>query len=472
MDDDEKPSGVTSPPADHLADGLPPKERRWAMLALMMATVMAVLDGSIANVALPTIARDLQTDAANSIWVVNAYQLSILLCLLPFSSFGDIYGYRRVFLAGLVVFVIGSACCALSSSLPLLVASRVVQGIGAAGIMSVNGALVRLIHPRAQLGRGIGMIALVVSATSAAGPTVASGILSVASWSWLFGVNLPLGLLTLWLTFRRVPATPRLPYRFDWWGAALCMTTFGLLIAGLDGLGHGAPLMLVAAEIVIAMALGVFLVRWQTRVAMPILAVDLFRRPIFALSVATSICSFSAASMGLISLPFYFIEVLGRSQMEAGLLMTPWPVFSALTALIAGRLADRYPVQLLGCLGLGSLCAGLTLLAFLPPQPDFWTIAWRMALCGLGFALFQSPNNRVLMTSTPRERSGAASGVLSSARLLGQTIGAALTALTFHAVGGGAEGASDAILVGAGAAALAFVLSALRKSGDAAEKPA
>jgi DHA2 family multidrug resistance protein-like MFS transporter len=302
--------------------------------------------------------------------------------------------------------------------------------------------------------------------TSAAGPTVASGILAFASWPWLFGVNLPLGLLTLWLTFRRVPATPRLPYRFDWWGALLCMATFGLLIAGVDGLGHGAPLLLVAAEIALSLALGLFLVRWQARVAMPILAVDLFRRPIFALSVATSVCSFSAASMGLISLPFYFVEVLGRSQVEAGLLMTPWPLFSAMTALIAGRLADRYPVQLLGCLGLGSLCAGLTLLAFLPPQPEFWNIAWRMALCGLGFALFQSPNNRVLMSSAPRERSGAASGVLSSARLLGQTIGAAMTALTFHVVGGGAEGAADAILVGAGAAAAAFVLSALRKSGD------
>jgi len=364
-----------------------------------------------------------------------------------------------------VVFLVGCVCCALAPTLPLLVAARVLEGIGAAGIMSVNGALVRLIHPRAQLGRGIGMIALVVSVTSAAGPTIASAVLSVASWSWLFALNIPLGLATIWMTVGRVPATPRLPHRFDAMGAVLCMATIGLLIAGVDGLGHGAPPWLIAMELAGALIFGVILVRWEGKVPLPILAVDLFRRPIFSLSVATSICSFSAASLGLISLPFYYVEVLGRSQVEAGLLMTPWPVFSAMTALIAGRLADRYPVRILGCAGMAALCAGLTFLALLPPEPEAWNIVWRTALCGLGFALFQSPNNRVLMSSAPRERSGAASGVLATARLMGQTIGAALAALSFH-IAAGAAGASIAIFVGAGAAAAAFVISALRKSGD------
>lgn len=450
-----------------LTDGLPTSQRHWAMVALMLGTVMAVLDGSIANVALPTIARDLSVDAADSIWVVNAYQLSILLLLLPFASLGDIYGYKRVYVLGLVVFLVGCVCCALAPTLPLLVAARVAEGIGAAGIMSVNGALVRLIYPRVQLGRAIGMIALVVSATSASGPTIASAILSVASWSWLFVLNIPLGLITLWLTLGRVPATPRLPHRFDACGALLCMATIGLLIAGVDGLGHGSPPWLIAAELAAALIFGLILVRWENKVPLPILAVDLFRRPIFSLSVATSICSFTAASLGLISLPFYFVEVLGRSQVEAGLLMTPWPVLSAITAPIAGRLADRYPVQILGCVGLASLCVGLTSLALLPPDPQAWNIAWRMALCGLGFALFQSPNNRVLMSSAPRERSGAASGVLSTARLMGQTIGAALAALSFH-IAAGAEGATIAICVGAGAAAAAFTISALRKSGETA----
>ena len=170
-----------------------------------------MLDGAIANVALPTIARDLDASPASSIWVVNAYQLAVTISLLPLASLGDIYGYRRVYQYGLIVFTVASLGCALSDSLLTLTIARIVQGFGAAGIMSVNGALVRFIYPRRWLGRGVGLNATIGSIASAVGPTVAAGILSVAPWPWLFAVNVPIGVGGDSDRLPRAAATPTAP---------------------------------------------------------------------------------------------------------------------------------------------------------------------------------------------------------------------------------------------------------------------
>ena len=159
------------------SDGLPQRERTWAFVTIALALTMAVLDGSIVNVALPNIAKDLQIEPAAVIWVINAYQLAIVAALLPLASLGEIVGYKRVYWTGLALFTVGSLACALSPSLTVLVGARVLQGFGAAGIMSVNSALVRFIYPQATLGRGLGRNALVVALSSAAGPTIAALIL-------------------------------------------------------------------------------------------------------------------------------------------------------------------------------------------------------------------------------------------------------------------------------------------------------
>lgn len=450
-----------------MADGLPQPQRFWAILTISLGLMMAVLDGAIANIALPAIARELDTTAAASIWVVNAYQLAIMVSLLPFSSLGDLFGYRHVYRVGMAVFVVASLCCVLSDSLTTLVLSRILQGFGAAGIMSVNGALVRYTYPRASFGFGIGLNALIVATTSAAGPTIASAILAVGSWQWLFAINVPIGILTLSLALWSLPRTDRAPHKFDVVSAVLSALTFGLLILGVDGIGHGQAPALIAVEFVAALAFGILLVRRQAGLTFPLLPVDLFRRPAFSLSAGTSVCSFAAQSLAAVSLPFYFIEVLGRSQVETGLLMTPWPLAIAVAAPIAGRLADRYPAGVLGTIGLVLLSLGLGLIALLPDHPSAADIVWRMVLCGIGFGMFQSPNNRLLMSSAPITRSGGASGVLSTARLLGQTSGAALVGLSFGlanvANGGGiASGVSIAVGVGAGFAALAAIISSLR----------
>jgi DHA2 family multidrug resistance protein-like MFS transporter len=445
------------------ADGLPVPQRYWAVSAIAIALTMAVLDSSIANVALPTISKDLNIRPADSIWIVNAYQLAVTVSLFPLASLGDIFGYRRVYLSGLAVFTVASLACAMSDSLLTLTLARVVQGLGAAGLMSVNIALIRFIYPYNLLGRGVGYNALIVAVSSAAGPSLAALILSAASWQWLFAINVPLGLLALIVAWRALPVTPQADRKFDALSALLNALTFGLLIGGITGLDDSQHRALVVAELGAALVLGFFLIRRQLSQEAPLLPVDLLKLPVFALSVVTSVCSFGAQSIAYVSLPFYFQDVIGRTQGETGLLMTPWPLAIAVIAPISGRLADRYDPGILAAAGLAVLAVGLGLLAIMPADPTLADISWRMALCGLGFGLFQSPNNKVLITSAPRERSGGASGIQATARLLGQTLGAALVGLIFGLVPDHGRGTVIAVGLAAGAAALAGVASGLRR---------
>ena len=441
-------------------DGLAPGRRLWAAVTIALGLMMAVLDGSIANLALPTLAREFQVSAASSIWVVNAYQLAVTVSLLPLAALGELVGYRRVYQVGMVVFTLASLACALSGSLDTLTVARVAQGFGAGGMLSVNSALVRFIYPRSLLGRGFGVNMMVGSVSSAAGPSLAAAILSVAGWQWLFAVNVPIGVFVLVLGSRTLPATPLGSHKFDWGSAALNALAFGLLISGIDGLGHGAGRGVAALMLGGAVIAGWFLVQRQLTRASPLLPVDLLRRPVFALSVLAAYCSFSAQSMAYVTLPFYLEQTLGLSRGLTGLLMTPWPLTVAFMAPIAGRMADRYSPGLMGGVGQAVMMSGLVALALLPEQPALWDIAWRMSLCGMGFGLFNSPNNRTMMSSTPASRSGGASGMQATSRLLGQTMGTALVALLFGVIEG--SGITVSLGVAAGFSVVAGVASVLR----------
>jgi MFS transporter, DHA2 family, multidrug resistance protein len=446
------------------ADGLPNPRRLFAFLAIATALTMAVLDSSVINVALPVIAQDLAIDPATAIWAVNAYQIAVTISLLPLAALGDTLSYRRIYCAGLAVFTAASLVCALAPSFPVLIAARVLQGYGAAGIMSVNPALVRFIYPSNLLGRGLGRNALVVGVSSAAGPTVAAAILSIAPWPWLFLINVPLGIIALLVAVRTLPETPRVRRRFDWIGAALNALTFGLLIIGTNSISNGESLTYPAVLLGAAAFIGFGFVQHQMAHPMPLLPLDLLRLPVFALSMVTSVCSFAAQTLAYVSLPFYFHDVLGRSVTETGLLMTPFPLAVAIAAPVSGRLADRYPPGILGGIGLALLSAGLAFLATLPQTASSSDIVWRLALCGLGFGLFQSPNNKAILTSAPRERSGGAGGMLSTARLLGQSMGAALVAALF---GLAQHNPTSTILwLGATLSGIGCIASTLRVTGN------
>ncbi len=414
-------------------DGLPTPRRYWSMAAIAVGITMSVLDSSVANIALPTLARVFHATPATSIWVVNAYQLAVVVALLPCASLGERVGYRRVYLVGLALFTAGSLACALSHSLMGLVLSRVAQGFGSAGVLSVNGALVRFTYPQASLGRGVGLNALVVSLAAALGPTVASTILAVGSWEWLFAVNVPIGLVSLVLAWRALPQSDLSTRRFDWTSAFLNALTFGLFFIGIDTISHGQGGSLSAGvELAVAVATAAILFRREVSATAPLIPLDLMRIPVFALSVVASVCSFCAYMLAFLALPFYFETVLHRDQVHTGLLMTPWPVALGLTAPLAGRLSDRVPAPVLGSVGLVILSVGLALIATMPVQASDVEISWRLVVCGVGFGLFQAPNNRVMLSSAPRARAGAAGGMLATARLTGLTLGASLAAFVFR----------------------------------------
>jgi DHA2 family multidrug resistance protein-like MFS transporter len=442
-----------------MPDGLPIPRRYWSVAAIWLAMTMSVLDGAIANVALPTIAGELHASAASSIWIVNAYQLAITVTLLPLAALGDRLGYRRVYMVGLAVFTLGSLGCALSHTLASLTAARVLQGLGAGGIMSINSALVRFTYPKKLLGRGIGLNALVISVSAAIGPTVAAAILSHWSWEWLFAINLPLGLVAIAIAFRSLPTTVGSSRKFDWISAILNAATFGFLITGAEsiareGLASGLPKLAIGAVAAV-------LLTWrELGREHPLVPFDLLRIPIFGLSILTSIFSFAAQMMAYVGLPFYFQSVMGRTAVETGLLMTPWPLAVGIAAPLAGRLADRHRAGTLGGIGLTLFAVGLGLMSAIHPGASNLDIAWRMALCGLGFGFFQSPNNRAMVTAAPMHRSGAAGGALATARLLGQTAGAVTTAVFFHLAG--THATTTALATAAGLAALGALISLSR----------
>ena len=418
------------------ADGLPMPQRLGAILAVAFGVSLSVIDGTVANVALPTIGQQLGISAADSIWIVNAYQLAIMVSLLSLSALGDVVGYRKVYIGGLMLFTVASVGCSLSGSLQALVLARVMQGFGAAAITSVNTSLIRFIYPKARLGRGMGVNATVVATSSVAGPTLAAGILSAADWPWLFAVNVPIGLAALALSRRFLPENPvRVrEHRFDWRDAVMNALTFGLMMASVEGFSHGLDPRVLSLGVAALIVVGFFFIRGQLREPYPILPFDLLRIPIFSVSVATSVCSFLGQMLAMVALPFYLQQACGYNDVETGLLLTAWPAVIMVVAPAAGLLVERIHAGLLGGTGLTMMAAGLFLLAFLPEHPTDFDIIWRLVLCGAGFGLFQSPNNSILIASAPPERSGSASGMLATARLAGQTTGAAPMALLFHVV--------------------------------------
>ncbi|MDL4912297.1 MAG: MFS transporter [Enterobacterales bacterium endosymbiont of Blomia tropicalis] len=449
-----------SPPP--VQDGLPVPQRYGAILTIALGITMAVLDGAIANVALPTISRELNASAAESVCIVNAYQIAIIVSLLSLSFLGDMLGYRRVYQAGLALFIVTSLFCALSSTLDMLTFARVLQGFGGAALMSVNTALIRIIYPQRHLGRGMAINSLIVAVSTAAGPTVAAVILSVASWKWLFLINVPLGAIALWFALRYLPDNQQKAksQKFDIPSAIMNALFFGLLISALSGFSQGLSHLFILSEVIAVLILGWFFIRRQLSMPVPLLPVDLLRIPIFSLSLGTSVCSFCAQMLAMVSLPFFLQDVLGRDEVATGLLLTPWPLATMVFAPVAGRLIGRLHAGLLGGIGLAMFAAGLFLLAMLPSQPQNGDIIWRMMLCGAGFGLFQSPNNHTIITSAPPNRSGAASGMLGTARLFGQSMGAALVALLFNLFNN--NGTHASLLLAGAFSSVAAVISLTR----------
>ncbi len=463
-------SAITQPPvsANVAQDGLPTPRRHHATLAIMATMVLVVLDGAIANVALPTVAASLNVSPASSIWVVSGYQMALVMALLPCAALGESLGLRRVFTGGVAVFTAASLLCSLSPSLPWLVAARFVQGLGGAAVMALGIALMRFTYPHRMLGAVIGWNATVIALSAAAGPTVGSAILVASSWPWLFAVNLPVGAVVL-VAALALPQPPGTGRKLDLASAALNAAAFASLILGVDR-AASAP-RFAAALLVASVVSFVALVRREMPRDAPLIPLDLLRSRPFRISVIASVCCFAGQMASYVALPFYLQHSLGQDAFATGLYMTPWPLVVAIAGPISGRLADRMSNGLLCAAGGTVLAMGLALSAVWPVHGSPWLLVFFPMLSGFGFGIFQTPNNRNMLLSAPRERSGAAGGMQGTARLLGQTAGSVIMALLFPLTSSAAAPriglAVSAVLALAGG-----LVSAMRIDGEATRNDA
>jgi len=453
-------------------DGLDGAARYCALAVLIATVIMTSLDGTIMNMALPSVMKAMDATAASSVWIISAYQLAALTLLLPAAGAGDRIGLRKVYLLGVAGFTIASAICAAAPNLGVLILGRAIQGASAAGIMSCSNALIKLTYPKRLFGVGVSINAAVIAAASASGPSIAAAIMSVATWHWLFIINLPVGIFVVVTGSKFLPRNPvKVPHEpVKMTDVLLNIAMFGLILVALQSFGQGPsavreqiPTSVALAMFVFGLIVGVIYWRRQRVLSMPLLPIDLLRIPVFRLSMCTSVTSFVSQTAAFVALPFLFLGIWQYSPAKAGLLMACWPVTVVVVAPIVGRFIGRVSGGLLGGIGLTILAVGLALLATLPEHPDAVAIAWRMSLCGMGFGIFQSPNNHTIMTSGPAHRNGAAGGMLGTARLTGQTLGAAVLMLIFSIfpVDTG-RGPIVALVLSAGMAAIAGVFSSLR----------
>ena len=443
-------------------DGLHRPRIYYAVISIFCGIFLSVVDGNICNVALPTIAQQLGVSSADSIWVVNAFQLVIMMTLLPFSTLGELYSYKKVYLGGVAVFTVASVFCTLSHSLPMLIASRAFQGLGASMMMSVNTSIAKLVFPKRHLGKGVSINATVVALSAVSGPSIAAGILSVAPWPWLFAINIPVGVITFLMGWRFLPDNPThvVGRKFNFQDALLNAVVFGLLIGCIELYSHDGRLTTVLVGVAFLLVSGWFYVRTQLRRKYPMLPFDLLRIPMFSMSVITSIVSYTAQMLALVGMPFLLLHTFGMNAVETGVVMTAWPFIVMFVAPLSGSLSGKVHPGLLGGFGLLLMSAGCFLLSYIPEDASHLDIAWRLMMCGAGFGFFQSPNNHLLLSSAPNHRAGSASGMLSTARLTGQATGAALVALLFHLFGDKAP--HDAMLLAGILTVCAAVFSFLR----------
>lgn len=404
--------------------GLPLPQRAWAILAISLGTALLVIDNTIITVALPTIAEDLGASGSTAVMLVTLYQLILLMTLMPFSALGDLIGHRRLYGLGQIVFLAATLICVAAPSLPVLLLGRALQALGAAAALSMNAAILRRIYPANRLGRGLGLNSIIIACASAFAPTFGGLILAATEWRWVFAAAAPFALLSL-LMSRVLPTTTPVRRDYDVGGALMYALVCGLFLAGIETHVHGGPAIGALALGLAAAALCVVFVQRERAKANPILPVDLLGVTRFALPTIAAMASFMGSMTLLLSLPFR-LDAAGFAPEQIGVLISSWPLAMMATSALAGLLADYTRPGLLGVLGMTLCLIGFCALALLPEAPSVADIIWRLAVSGAGVGLFLSPNSHQIVGAAPPHRLAAAGALLSTTRLTGQTLGAAL----------------------------------------------
>jgi len=401
----------------------------WALAAVGSGVLLSTIDGSIVNIALGTLVGAFNSNLNVVEWVMLAYLLTISCLLLLMGRLGDMFGKRRVYVIGFGIFTLASALCGLAPTVGTLIGFRVLQGVGAAMIQAVGPALLVAAFPQSERGTALGAIGSFVAAGILIGPALGGVLLRYVGWEAIFFVNVPLGMVGIWLTLRSI-APDRSPARgqvFDVVGALLLMAALsGLLLALTEGPIWGWKDLRIAGLFVLFAVAGAGFVAWERRFPHPMISLRMFRSPAFSLNLLASFLLFLGLAFNLILTPLFLQFVLDLDLQTTGLALMGLPLALSLSAPISGRLSDRIGPRVLTVAGLLITAASLIGLSFAATGTPLVYLIGCLLVLGVGVGLFQSPNNSTVLGNAPREALGVASGLLAVMRNLGQTAGVAI----------------------------------------------
>jgi EmrB/QacA subfamily drug resistance transporter len=403
--------------------------RKWyVMMAVAMGIFLGTVDGSIVNLALPTLVREFGTDFATVQWVVLAYLLALATLMVSVGRLADMIGKKPLYNAGFVIFTIGSLLCGLAPTVYWLVGFRVLQAIGASMVMGLGTAILTEAFPPSERGKALGIGGSAVSVGIIAGPTLGGLIIDALSWHWIFFVNLPVGLLGTLIVMRFVPAIkPAGGQRFDYGGAlTLFVSLLSLLLALTAGqeIGFGDRLVLFLFASWLLFTAAFIFVEWRSD--QPMVALRQFQNRLFSVNLTTGYLVFAAMAGMTLLMPFYLEDVLGYGPSQAGLLLAALPIVVGVMAPIAGSLSDRFGTRPITVAGLAALVVGFYAVSTLNAQTGAVGYVLRFLPVGIGIGVFQAPNNSAIMSTASRQRLGVVSSLLSTTRILGQTTGIAV----------------------------------------------
>lgn len=414
--------------ADHFDGDTAPRRTHFAFAVVLIGLWSVVLESMAVTVALPVIALDLDVSAAKATWIMGMSQFIIVALLLPMASLGEAIGIRRLFLAGLLFFSLATIACILAPTFNTLVVARALQAVGTAGVMSVNFALARVLYPNKNIGTAIGVMATSVAIATSAGPALSGVLLELSGWRAVFVLMLVCSVTGFVGGAVLLPPNAPSGRMFNFKDAVVVALTLSCVLYVLNGLANNWS----KVAVVVAAIASVVGFTWLLRVSRgktgAMFPLDLLALPVFNLSVIAAIFAFAAQSLGFILLPFYMIFGAGLTPIEMALVLSVWPVATAVLAPMLGWMSDRIAPGPIGAAGLFVFAFGFFMLAVMPPDTGAIGIALRLVACGVGFAAFQTPNNRLVMLSAPRDRSVAASGVISLSRQFGRAFGTAISA--------------------------------------------
>lgn len=403
---------------------------RWIVLIITaVSTFMSTLDSSIVNVALPRMAQELHVSTGAIAWVVSAYLIVVTVCILLFGRLGDLKGQGKVFRYGLLLFTVGSLLCGLTHTLAMLLAARCVQAIGASATMANSQGIITRTFPVQERGRALGINGAFVALGLLAGPPLGGFIITVASWEYLFWINVPIGIAAFLANLRFSGAEDtRTEEKLDIKGFLLFTLTMTPLFIALEygqDAGFGNPV--IVACFVIAACSGAAFYFAESRSSQPLLDLQIFRNMWFSVSIFCAFTSFVALSCSNIVLPFYLQNALAMNPGEASIYMTIYPLVLALVAPISGYASDRVGPEALTLAGLVLTSLGLFLMSGLQQNPSRWTLILFIGIMSLGNGLFQSPNNSLVMSLVPEEKLGVGGSVNALVRNFGMVVGVALS---------------------------------------------